>query len=36
MIRPDNPGKGNNITRFVQVSEFPNQNAGAVAEDEGI
>jgi hypothetical protein len=23
----DNPGKGNNITRFVQVSEFTNQQA---------
>jgi hypothetical protein len=27
MISPDNPGKGNNITRFVQVSEFTNQQA---------
>jgi len=27
MIRHDNPGKGNNITLCVQVSEFTNQQA---------
>jgi hypothetical protein len=27
MIRHDNPGKGNNITLFAQVSEFTNQQA---------
>ena len=27
MIGHDNPGKGNNITLFVQVSEFTNQQA---------